>query len=89
MRKPVTLNLPPAFDKLVKRLVATGEFRDAEDVVLDTLRRLHKKEAARDALRGEIELGLADMEAGRYAELDAEEIKRKGRQLLNRRRKAG
>lgn len=87
MSKTVTVTLPPALNKLVKQELSTGLYQDAEAVLLEALRRLHEHKIA--ALRREIQLGLADIEAGRCAPLDMEDIKRKGRQILNRRRKAG
>lgn len=59
---------------LVERLVASGRYQNASEVLREGLRlieRLDAEEQARlDALRNAAHIGIADMEAGRYRSFD-------------------
>jgi antitoxin ParD1/3/4 len=59
---------------LVERLVASGRYQNASEVLREGLRlieRLAAEEQARlDALRNAANIGIADMEAGRYRHFD-------------------
>lgn len=57
----VSINLPPDLNSLVERKVTTGQFRSANEVVLEGLRLLQERE----------ELGKPDFEVATLEELEA------------------
>ena len=71
------VELNPAFEKLVQEKVESGLYRDADEVVRDALRLLDRQiridEEKLEALRSAIQLGVDDVEAGRYIEISSEE----------------
>jgi antitoxin ParD1/3/4 len=84
--EPLTVTITPEMADRIKEAVATGQYASASEVVRDALQEWElsrqRRERALDELRAEIEKGLADIEAGRLVDLDAEEIIAQGRQLL-------
>lgn len=83
---PSSYTLGDHFEDLIKRLVQSGRYASASEVVRDSLRLLeaHEKlqEAKLAALRAEIHEGLA---SGPSEPLDMAEIKASARRLLNER----
>ena len=71
------VELNPAFEKLVQEKVESGLYRDADEVVRDALRLLDRQiridEEKLEALRAAVQLGVDDVEAGRYIEISSEE----------------
>ena len=71
------VELNPAFEKLVQEKVESGLYRDADEVVRDALRLLDRQiridEEKLEALRAAVQLGVDDVEAGRYIEMSSEE----------------
>lgn len=71
------IELNDAFEKLVREKVESGLYRDAEEVVRDALRLLDRQiridEEKLAALRASIQLGIEDVEAGRYVEISSDE----------------
>jgi len=66
---------PPELERLVRRRLATGEYASEDDVLLDAMLALEKRDATVAAIRE----GIADMDAGRMRPLDdvGAEIRRK------------
>ena len=67
--------------KLVERLVASGRFQNASEVLREGLRLVEDREAEEqarlEALRAAVRVGLDDLEAGRYTEFrDARALRR-------------
>jgi antitoxin ParD1/3/4 len=65
--------------ELVERLVKSGRYQNASEVLRDGLRLVEQREAEDEArlrtLRDAVQVGIADMEAGRYTTLEtADEI---------------
>jgi antitoxin ParD1/3/4 len=56
--------------KMIKRLVASGRYQNASEVLRDGLRIIHERDKAETvklkALKDAIAVGVADIEAGRY-----------------------
>lgn len=69
-----TIHLLPDLDGFLDRMIATGRYADASDVVSEALSLLEDREAALDArrarLKTQIAEGLADLEAGRARPAD-------------------
>lgn len=67
------IELDGAFEKMVRDKVASGLYRDEEEVVRDALRRLDERERIDERkleeLRTAIQVGLDDYDAGRYVTL--------------------
>lgn len=67
--------------KLIDKLVSTGKYQNASEVLRDGLRLVEKEaeehEAKLKALRSAIRVGIDDMEAGRYTTFsDRQELRR-------------
>ena len=62
---------------MVREKVASGLYRDEGEVVRDALRRFGEQERIDERkleeLRAAIQIGLDDLEAGRYTEISTEE----------------
>ncbi len=71
------VNLTPELEIFVKSQVASGYFNNASEVHRAALSALARTEEERDlrlqVLRGEIKLGQADMDAGRYSAIASPE----------------
>jgi antitoxin ParD1/3/4 len=76
----MAITLSPELQKYVDEKVRSGQFASAEEVVAQALRVFRNVEEALpgsdDDLCRELDLGLADEEAGRVHEWDVEELKR-------------
>jgi antitoxin ParD1/3/4 len=69
--------LTDAQSTLVERLVATGRYQNASEVLRTGLRLLEREEAEIDDLRLRLEAGLAEAHAGDFAEGSGEEVVRR------------
>ena len=69
--------LTDAQSTLVERLVATGRYQNASEVLRTGLRLLEREEAEIDDLRLRLEAGLAEARAGDFAEGSGEEVVRR------------
>ena len=62
---------------LVERLVSSGRYQNASEVLREGLRLIEQREAKDmaqlEALRSAIQVGVADMEQGRFTALDSSE----------------
>lgn len=87
----LTITLTKDLAQRIKAAIATGQYASSSEVIRDALREWELAQARREQelaeLRKDIAKGLADMEAGRVAVFDAEEIVRKGEALLAAQRK--
>ncbi len=94
----MNVSLTPELETLVNDKVKSGDYNSASEVVREALRLLKEqdqlKELHREELRREIQKGMDDMKAGRYATISNDEearemidkIKRKGREILAKRK---
>jgi antitoxin ParD1/3/4 len=69
--------LTQAQDALVERLVASGRYQNASEVLRSGLRLLEEQEADLDDLRRRLSAGLAEAQAGARAEGDGAEAVRR------------
>lgn len=81
----LNVNLTPKLEDMVRQKVAGGLYNNASEVVRDALRLMEERDrlqaAKVEALRQDIRAGL---ESGAVEALDIEDIKRRGRERLNR-----
>ena len=60
---------------LIERLVSSGRYQNASEVLRDGIRQLERREAEAEArlqaLRQAVQVGVADIEAGRFTLFDA------------------
>ena len=86
---PSSYTIGEHFEAMIKRLVDSGRYASASEVMRDGLRLIAEREQVREAkltaLRAAIHEGL---NSGDYQPWDAEEIKREGRHLLAERHRA-
>lgn len=81
----LNVNLTPELEALVRDKVASGLYNSASEVVREALRLMQERDQLRavqlEQLRRDIKAGVASGSAG---ELDAAEIKRRGRARLEK-----
>ena len=94
----MNVSLTPELEMLVNDKVKSGDYNSASEVVREALRLLKEqdqlKELHREELRREIQKGMDDMKTGRYTTISNDEearemidkIKRKGREILAKRK---
>ena len=87
----MTITLTDELEELINEKVRSGEYKSADEVVMESLRLLKAKEEGMDALRREIMRGVEDVGQKRFttlttdAELEAfsDEIVRQGQERRN------
>ena len=82
----LNVSLPVELENRVREHVASGMYGSASEVIREALRLFEAYQATQtiqlQALRADIQLGLADVKAKRVGALDVVTIKRQGRQRL-------
>ena len=82
----LNVSLPVELENRVREHVASGMFGSASEVIREALRLFEAYQATQtsqlQALKADINLGLADVKAKRVGTLDVDAIKRQGRQRL-------
>ncbi|HUD91381.1 type II toxin-antitoxin system ParD family antitoxin [Sphingobium sp.] len=82
----MTVTMPAEMAAFVKSIVETGDYASTSEVVREAIRDLKAKRSQQvqhlEALRRDIDKGLADMAAGRVRDFDADAIAARGRALL-------
>jgi antitoxin ParD1/3/4 len=82
----LTITLPREMAAIVKGAVEAGDYASSSEVVRAALRDWKLKRALQleelAALKADIDLGLADIAAGRVQDFDVDRIVERGRQLL-------
>jgi antitoxin ParD1/3/4 len=78
MAMAISADLGPVLEKFVDTLVEKGRYNSKSEVIREGIRLVQEREARLAALHAEIEIGIADIKAGRvyddeevYAELHA------------------
>ena len=84
----ITITLPTDMAAVVKGAVESGDYASTSEVVRASLRDWKMKRALQlqefAALKADIDIGLADVAAGRMKDFDATHIIERGRKLLVR-----
>jgi antitoxin ParD1/3/4 len=82
----LTITLPHDMAAVVRDAVERGDYASSSEVVREALRDWKMKRALQlkelEALKADIEKGLADLAAGRVKDFDAARIIKRGRKLL-------
>jgi len=82
----MTVTMPAEMAAFVKSVVETGDYASTSEVVREAIRDLKTKRSQHvqqlEALRSDIDKGLADIAAGRVKPFDADAIIARGRTLL-------
>jgi antitoxin ParD1/3/4 len=64
--------------EVIESLVQTGRYQNASEVLRDGLRLVEQREAEQaaklEALRSAVQVGLSDLEAGRYRDVTLDEL---------------
>jgi len=85
----LTITLPRDMASIVRGAVAGGEYASSSEVVREALRDWKIKRALQlkelEAVKADIEKGLADLEAGRVRQFDVSRIIERGRKSLRSR----
>jgi len=82
----MTITMPAEMAAVVKSAVDGGDYASTSEVVREALREWKAKRAVQlhelEALKADIDRGLADVAAGRVKDFDADRIVERGRKLL-------
>ena len=82
----LNVSLPVELENRVRQHVESGLYSSASEVIREALRLFEAYQGVRVAslasLKEDIAAGMADIEAGRVRTLDAEDLKRRGREAL-------
>jgi Arc/MetJ-type ribon-helix-helix transcriptional regulator len=82
----VALNLPADLQAFIEQAVKSGRFADEKELLCEAIETLKTREEFRQfqlaGLKEKLRVGAGDIDAGRVAEWNAADIKRKGRELL-------
>lgn len=86
----MNVSLPPELEARVRQRVESGMYGSASEVIREALRLFEAyeqvKTAQLDSLRQDIAKGLSDAKNGRTTEVDFENLKQQGRQILQTRK---
>ena len=87
----MNVSLTPQLESYIKQKVATGMYNSVSEVVREALRLMEERDSLQtmklEALRADIQQGLNSLDKGQGKNLDIEQIKARGRQLLDKRNK--
>jgi antitoxin ParD1/3/4 len=86
----MNVSLTPQLEDLVRRKVDSGRYTSASEVVREALRLLDAFESVRASalakLRADVNAGWKDIEEGKVSDFDPDDVKRRGREKLARKR---
>ena len=74
------VTLPENLAKLVKQKLDDGNYASGEEVIEEALKLLDQRDRKREALRGDVQQGLASGAGRAFDEDVVEDIKKRGRQ---------
>ena len=81
----LNVSLPKELEARVREHVASGLYGSASEVIREALRLFGVYHLHLNALKADIDRGVADMNAGRVAPVDMADIKLQGRRLRDAR----
>jgi antitoxin ParD1/3/4 len=87
----MNVSLTRALEDFVNRKVSSGRYSSASEVVREALRLLDDKDRVREAqlaeLREDVQKGVRQLETGAAGPMDIEQVKKRARQQLYRKRR--
>lgn len=82
----LTVTMPTEMAALIKAAVKEGDYASTSEVIREALRDWNVKRSLKldelEALRADIDKGVADLSAGRVTDFDMDKIIERGRKLL-------
>lgn len=83
----MNVSLTPQLERMINQKVKTGMDQTASEVVREGLRLMQERDKAKTRLHADVQLGLDQLDNGRYSELDSlptlvARIKAQGRRRL-------
>ena len=82
----LTVTMPTEMAALIKAAVKEGDYASTSEVIREALRDWNVKRSLKldelEALRADIDKGMADLSAGRVTDFDMDKIIERGRRLL-------
>ncbi len=82
----LTVTMPTEMAALIKAAVKEGDYASTSEVIREALRDWNVKRSLKlgelEALRADIDKGIADLSAGRVTDFDMDKIIERGRKLL-------
>ena len=82
----MNISLTPQLENYVKQKVMSGMYNSVSEVVREAIRLLEERDRLQEmkleALRGEINKGLEELDRGESKPLDIEAVKARGRQIM-------
>ena len=85
MAKNTSISLGDHFESFIEKQLASGRYKNASEVVRDSLRLLEEQEKQRNALRKAL---IAGEKSGIAGPLDLANLKKKARELAKSKRKS-
>ncbi len=90
----MTVEIPPEYQQIVADAISRGEFKTEGEMVAEALRVLEERRQTTEYLRGEMQVGLDELDRGEYEEFDEhslkeffDRVKAEGRKELEARQK--
>lgn len=68
MPRTTSITLSSHFENFIQQQLATGRYETTSEVIRESLRLMENREAQLTALRGELDVGLRELERGEYIE---------------------
>ena len=82
----MTVTLPAELEEFIEQSVKAGRFASESELLREAIETLKTREEFREfqlaGMREKLRAGVADLDAGRVAEWNGDDIKRKGREML-------
>jgi antitoxin ParD1/3/4 len=77
----MSVTIPSEFQTFIAREIASGRYRSETEIVEHALRMFCDSQIRLDRLQGDLDEGLADLNAGRCSPFSVEDVVRLGRKM--------
>lgn len=68
MARTTSITLSSHFENFVQQQLATGRYETASEVIRESLRQMENRETRLSALRGELDVGIGELDRGEYVD---------------------